>query len=75
MNNDIMYERRWRLSKLNVDKVAHTTKKYDLILKEACTKYMSSLVLEHAGDPKSLFKLIDSFLNKTMKTHLRPTIS
>ena len=31
---------------------------------------MSSLVLEHAGDPKSLFKLIDSYLNKPMKNRL-----
>ena len=31
---------------------------------------MSSLVLEHAGDPTSLFKLIGSFLNKPIKNPL-----
>ena len=62
-------ERDWRLSKLDFDKATYKNqkKKYDLILKEACTKYMSSLVLENAGNPKSLFKLIGSFLNKPMK--------
>ena len=70
MNTNIMvvkrlkrkYERRWRLSKLNFDKAIYKNqkKKYDLILKEALTKYMSNLVLENAGNPKSLFKLIGS---------------
>ena len=80
MNNDIMVakrlkrkdERRWRLSKLNFDKATYKNqkKKYDLILKEALTKYMSNLVLENAGNPKSLFKLIGSFLNIPMKNPL-----
>ena len=80
MNNDIMvvkrlkrnYERRWRFFKLNFDKATYKKqkKKYDLILKEARTMYMSNLVLENAGNPKSLFKLIGSFLNKPMKNPL-----
>ena len=45
-------------------------KKYDLILKEALTKYMSNLVLENASNPKSLYKLIGSFLNTPMKNPL-----
>ena len=39
-------------------------------MKEARTKYMSNLVLENASNPKSLFKLIGSFLNKPMKNPL-----
>ena len=80
MNNDIMVakrlkrkdERRWRLSILNFDKATYKNqkKKYDLILKEARTKYMSNLVLENAGNPKLLFKLIGSFLNKSLKNPL-----
>ena len=47
-------------------------KKYDLILKDALTKYMSNLVLENASNPKSLFKLIGSelVLNTPMKNPL-----
>ena len=36
---------------------------------------MSGLVSENVGDSKSLFKLIDSFLNKPMKNPLTEHIS
>ena len=77
MNVDIMkekkvkrkLERRWRLTKTADDRVLFKAqkKRYDKLLNEAHTKYVSGLVLDNANDPKSLFKVIGSLLGKKKK--------
>ena len=57
MNNDIMAAKRLkRKDEFGYPNLILTyknqKKKYDLILKEALTKYMSNLVLENASNPK-----------------------
>ena len=58
-------ERKWRATKLPQDKEIFKVqkKKYDRLLRDAHTRYLSSLVIDNAKDPKSLFKIINEFLN------------
>ena len=58
------YERKWRITKANADKERFIIqkKKYNKLLRNAHTKYMSELVIENSNDPKSLFKLVNSLL-------------
>ena len=55
-------ERRWRRSKNVNDRYRYKEykKKYNRLLGEFHTAYLSNMVSENAHDPKSLFKLIDS---------------
>ena len=45
-------------------------KKYDKLLKEAHTKYLSDLISDKSNDPKSLFKLIDSIVSNSKENIL-----
>ena len=56
------YERKWRVSKLPEDRGGFKAqeKKYDKLLREAHTKYLSDLISDNSNDPKSLFKPMDS---------------
>ena len=62
-------ERKWRATKLPQDKEIFKVqkKKYDRLLRDAHTRYLSSLVIDNANDPKSLFKIINEFLNGKKK--------
>ena len=62
-------ERKWRATKLPQDKEIFKVqkKKYDRLLRDAHTRYLSSLVIDNAKDPKSLFKIINEFLNGKKK--------
>ena len=66
------YERKWRLTKLNADKINYKDqkKKYDKLLKESHKKYLSNLIFENQNNPKTLFKLIDSLLTNNKKNNL-----
>ena len=59
------YERKWFFYSLwRIEKVFKAQKKkYDKLLKEAHTKYLSDLISDNSNDPKSLFKLIDSIVS------------
>ena len=45
-------------------------KKYDKLLREAHTKYLSDLISDNSNDPKSLFKLIDSIVSNSKENIL-----
>ena len=45
-------------------------KKYNRLLREVHTAYFSSMVSENSQDPRSLFKIIDSLLNKKKSSPL-----
>ena len=66
------YERKWRSSKLYVDKLIYKDqkKKYDKLLNTSHRKYLSNLVLDNQNDPKTLFKLINSLLTNNKKNLL-----
>ena len=66
------YERKWRSSKLCVDKLRYKDqkKKYDKLLNTSHRKYLSNLVLDNQNDPKTLFKLINSLLTNNKKNLL-----
>ena len=59
-------ERKWRATKLPQDKEIFK-KKYDTLLRDAHTIYLSSLVVNNVKDPKSLFKIINELLNGPRK--------
>ena len=66
------YERKWRSSKLQVDKVRYKEqkKKYDKLLNTSHRKYLSDLVLDNQNDPKTLFRLINALLTNNKKNIL-----
>jgi hypothetical protein len=65
-------ESKWRKSKLEVDLQAYKTqkKKYNDMLNQKRSDYYSELVKQNAGDPKSLFKVINSALHRKEDTPL-----
>ena len=50
-------------------------KKYDTLLRDAHTRYLSSLVMNNVKDPKSLFKIINELLNGPRKNKFPDHIS
>ena len=71
------YERKWRATKLPQDKEIFKVqkKKYDTLLRDAHTRYLSSLVMNNVKDPKSLFKIINELLNGPRKNKFPEHIS
>ena len=65
-------ERQWRRSKSMGDKELYKNQRnrYNRMLNEAHTRYLSKLVSENSSDPKSLFKMIDNLLNRKKKSPL-----
>ena len=65
-------ERRWRRSNLIEDRVMYRNQRnrYNRMLNEAHTRYFSTLVSENSRDPKALFKMIDTLLNKKKQSPL-----
>ena len=61
------YGRKWRVSKLTEDRGGFKAqkKKYDKLLREDHTKYLSDLISDNSNDSKSLFKLINSIVSNS----------
>ena len=61
------YERKWRISKRMEDRECFKAqkRKYDKLLKESHTKYLSDLILDNSNDPRSLFRLINKMLSSS----------
>ena len=70
-------ERKWRATKLPQDKEIFKVqkKKYDSLLRDDHTRYLSSLVMNNVKDPKSLFKIINELLNGPRKNKFPEHIS
>ena len=70
-------ERKWRATKLPQDKEIFKVqkKRYDKLLRDAHTRYLSSLVMNNVKDPKSIFKIINELLNGPRKNKFPEHIS
>ena len=63
-------ERRWRRSKSIGEIYRNQRNRYNRILNEVYTRYLSNLVSENSRDPKALFKTINTLLNKKEQSPL-----